>query len=234
MRRIGLIGGMSWESSIEYYRVINEEVSRRLGGLHSADCVLVSVDFDGIERYQRDGDWDAAARAIGAAAARCEAAGADFIVLCTNTMHKIVDAAAKGVGIPFLHIADATAGRVTAAGLKTIALLGTRYTMEDDFYRGRLEEEHGLRVLIPGAGDREFVHRVIYDELVVGRLEDASRAEYLRIIRALAAAGAEGVIAGCTEIGLLVSQEDCPLPLFDTARIHADEAVNRALEDQLS
>lgn len=231
MQTIGLIGGMSWESSIEYYRVVNEEVARRLGGLHSARCVLVSVDFDEIERYQQAGDWAAAAAAIARAAWQCEAAGADFIVLCTNTMHKVIDEATMDVSIPVLHIADATARRVARAGLSTVGLLGTRYTMEDDFYRGRLEAQHGITALVPDADDREIVHRIIYEELVVGRLEESSRAEYLRIISRLADAGAEAIIAGCTEIGLLITQEVCPLPLFDTARIHAEEAVAWALEE---
>ncbi|MFW5744191.1 MAG: aspartate/glutamate racemase family protein [Spirochaetota bacterium] len=231
MQTIGLIGGMSWESSIEYYRIVNAEVARRLGGLHSAECVLVSVDFDEIERYQQTGDWAAAAGAIGVAAARCEAAGADFIVLCTNTMHKVIDEATVGVSIPVLHIADATARRITHAGLSTVGLLGTRYTMEDEFYRGRLESPHGITTLVPDADDREIVHRIIYEELVLGRIKESSRAEYLRVIARLAEAGAEGIVAGCTEIGLLVTQEICPLRLFDTARIHAEEAVTRALED---
>lgn len=234
MQTIGLIGGMSWESSIEYYRIVNEEVGRRLGGLHSARCVLVSVDFDEIERYQQAGDWAAATAAIARAARQCEAAGADLIVLCTNTMHKVIDEATAGVSIPVLHIADATARRVATARLSTIGLLGTRYTMEDDFYRGRLESRHGITALVPEADDREIVHRIIYEELVVGRLEESSRAEYLRIIARLADAGAEGIVAGCTEIGLLVTQDVCPLPLFDTARIHAEEAVTRALADSAS
>ena len=231
MQTIGLIGGMSWESSIEYYRIVNEEIVRRLGGLHSARCVLVSVDFDEIERYQQAGDWAAAARAIARAAKQCEAAGADFIVLCTNTMHKVIDEATEGVSIPVLHIADATARRVSQAGLSAVGLLGTRYTMEDDFYRGRLETQHGITALVPDADDRAIVHRIIYEELVLGRLEESSRAEYLRIIARLADAGAEGIIAGCTEIGLLITEEVCPLPLFDTARVHAEEAVAWTLED---
>ncbi|MFW5745309.1 MAG: aspartate/glutamate racemase family protein, partial [Spirochaetota bacterium] len=225
MQTIGLIGGMSWESSIEYYRIVNEEVARRLGGLHSARCVLVSVDFDEIERYQQAGDWAAAAAAIARAARQCEAAGADFLVLCTNTMHKVIDEATEEVSIPVLHIADATARRVSQAGLSAVGLLGTRYTMEDDFYRGRLESQHGITTLVPDADDRAIAHRIIYEELVLGRLEESSRAEYLRIIARLADAGAEGIIAGCTEIGLLVTDEICPLPLFDTARVHAEEAV---------
>lgn len=231
MQTIGLIGGMSWESSIEYYRIVNEEVARRLGGLHSARCVLVSVDFDEIERYQQAGDWAAAAAAIARAARQCEAAGADFLVLCTNTMHKVIDEATEEVSIPVLHIADATARRVSQAGLSAVGLLGTRYTMEDDFYRGRLESQHGITTLVPDAADRAIAHRIIYEELVLGRLEESSRAEYLRIIARLADAGAEGIIAGCTEIGLLVTDEICPLPLFDTARVHAEEAVAWALED---
>jgi aspartate racemase len=229
MRTIGLIGGMSWESSLEYYRVVNEETKRRLGGLHSAPCVLVSVDFDEIERFQSSGDWAGAGAALARAAKQCEAAGAGIIVLCTNTMHKVIDSIETAVGAEVLHIADATAARVKDAGISTVALLGTRYTMEDTFYRGRLEDAHGLRVIVPGDEDRAVVHRVIYEELVLGRIEDASRGEYVRIIGDMIAAGAEGVIAGCTEIGLLVKQQDCPVPLFDTALIHAQEAVRLAL-----
>ncbi len=230
MKRIGLIGGMSWESSLEYYRIINEEIARRLGGLHSADCFLVSLDFAEIEAMQTAGDWDAAAVAIGDAAQSCRDAGADFAVLCTNTMHKILEQVCARVDIPFLHIADATGSRITAAGLQTVGLLGTRFTMEGAFYRERLESMHGLNVLIPDEPERSLIHRVIYEELVLGKIDDTSREEFRSIIGGLADGGAEGVIAGCTEIGLLVGPADSVVPLFDTTRIHAEEAVARALE----
>jgi len=231
MKRIGLIGGMSWESSLEYYRIVNQEIARRLGGMHSADCILVSVDFAQIEAMQTAGDWDAAAVAIGDAAQRCQEAGADFAVLCTNTMHKVIEQVQARVAIPFLHIADATGIRITAAGLRTVGLLGTRFTMEGDFYRERLETRHGLNVLIPEESDRRLIHRVIYEELVLGKIDDTSREEFRGIIARLAARGAEGIIAGCTEIGLLVQPADSVVPLFDTARIHAEEAVALALEN---
>lgn len=233
MKTIGLIGGMSWESSIEYYRVINQEISRRLAGagespLHSAELILVSLDFAPIEAMQAAGDWDGLAEVIAQAAQRCETAGADFLVLCTNTMHRVLPRAERSVNTPFLHIADATASRIRAAGLKHVGLLGTRFTMEGAFYRGRLEER-GLSVVTPPEKQMEIVHQIIYDELVRGIIREESRAEYRRIIAGLAEAGADSIIAGCTEIGLLVSQEDATVPLFDTARIHAEEAVARAL-----
>jgi aspartate racemase len=230
MKTIGMIGGMSWESSIEYYRIINEEVNARLGHLHSAKSVMVSVDFAGIEVLQREGRWDEATRAMIAAARSVEAGGADFLIICTNTMHKMADEVQVSIGIPLLHIADAAAGAIKAQGLHTVGLLGTRFTMQEDFYRGRLASQHGLEVLIPEPADREIVHQVIYDELVLGRIEPASKAEYLRIITDLTNAGAEGIILGCTEIGLLVHQADSHLPLFDTTRIHALAAVHFALQ----
>jgi aspartate racemase len=230
MKTIGMIGGMSWESSVEYYRIINEAVKEQLGDLHSAKSLMVSVDFAEIEVLQREGRWEEATRAMIAAARSVEAGGAEFLIICTNTMHKMADEVQRSIGIPLLHIADATAETVKARGLHRIGLLGTRFTMEEDFYRGRLEQKHGLEVLIPAPGDRDIVHRVIYDELVLGRIEPASKAEYLRIIASLAKAGAEGIILGCTEIGLLVSQADSRLPLFDTTRIHALAAVQFALQ----
>jgi aspartate racemase len=229
MKTIGLIGGMSWESSIEYYRIINEAVRERLGGLHSAQSLMFSVDFAEIEALQHQGRWDEAAREMIAAAQRLERGGADFVLLCTNTMHKLADAMQAEIGIPLLHIADATADRIAARGLATVGLLGTRFTMEEDFYRGRLVGRYGLRVLTPEAADRAIVHRVIYDELVVGDIRPASRAEFRRILAALVDQGAQGIILGCTEIGLLVQAEDSPVPLFDTTRIHALAAVERAL-----
>jgi len=229
MKTIGMIGGMSWESSLEYYRIINEAVKEQLGDLHSAKSLMYSVDFAEIEAPQREGRWQEATQAMINAAKAVEAGGADFLIICTNTMHKMVDEVQRSIAIPLLHIADATAVEIKARGLHRLGLLGTRFTMEEEFYRGRLEEKYALDVLVPDRADREIVHRVIYDELVVGRIEPASKAEYLRIIATLAHAGAEGIILGCTEIGLLVSQADCSLPLFDTTRIHALAAVQFAL-----
>jgi aspartate racemase len=230
MKTIGLVGGMSWESSVEYYRIINETIKARLGGFHSAKSVLYSVDFAEIETLQHQGEWPETAQILSRAAASLEAAGADFIVLCTNTMHKVAAEIESAVGIPLLHIADATARQVSSRGLKKIGLLGTRFTMEEDFYKGRLTQKHGLEVLVPDAADREIVHRVIYQELVVGRVEPSSRRQFVRIIERLAGEGAEGVILGCTEIGLLVKEGDSPIPLFDTTRIHAEAAVDLALK----
>ena len=229
MKTIGLIGGMSWESSLEYYRIINEEVKARLGGLHSAKCVMLSVDFAEIETLQREGRWEESGHVLADAALRLERAGAGLIILCTNTMHKVADAIEAQIHIPFLHIADAAAERIKAAGLHTIGLLGTRFTMEEDFYRTRLIEKHGLTIIIPDTAGREIVHRVIYDELVLGKVNPVSKQAYLDIIAGLVTAGAEGIILGCTEIGLLVHPEDTPVPLFDTTRIHAIAAVEAAL-----
>jgi aspartate racemase len=230
MKTIGMIGGMSWESSIEYYRIINETVKERLGDLHSAKSIMVSVDFAEIEVLQREARWEDASQVMVELARSVEAGGADFLIICTNTMHKMAEEVQRSLHIPLLHIADATAGVIKARGLKRIGLLGTRFTMEEDFYRGRLVEKHALEVLVPEKSDREIVHRVIYEELVLGRIEPASKAEYLRIIAGLEKAGAEGIILGCTEIGLLVSQVDSRLPLFDTTRIHALAAVEFALQ----
>ncbi|BBB47248.1 aspartate/glutamate racemase family protein [Pelolinea submarina] len=229
MKTIGLIGGMSWESSAEYYRLVNEGVKEKLGGLHSADCVMVSVDFDEIEVLQREARWAEAADRMVAAACALEAAGADFVLLCTNTMHKTADAIQSGISIPFIHIADPTAAQIKMAGLDTVGLLGTRFTMEEDFYTGRLIKNHGLKVLLPSKNDREIVHRVIYEELVLGILREESRAQYVRIMQDLVEQGAQGVILGCTEIGLLVSASDSTVPLFDTTRLHALAGVEAAL-----
>ena len=229
MKTIGLIGGMSWESSGEYYRLINEAVKAKLGGFHSAKCLLYSVDFADIEILQREGKWPAAARMLVSAAKSLESGGADFIVFCTNTMHKAADEIQAQTHIPFLHIADATAQRVKEAGLRKIGLLGTRFTMEEDFYKGRLAREFGLQVNVPNANEREIVHRVIYDELVLGEIRPGSKRRYLDIIGRLVNEGAEGVILGCTEIGLLVHEGDCAVPLFDTTKIHALAAVEYAL-----
>ncbi len=229
MKTIGLIGGMSWESSLEYYRLINEGVKARLGGLHSARSLMVSVDFAEIETLQRQDRWDEAAILLVGAARQLEQGGADFVVLCTNTMHKVAGAIEAAIQIPLLHIADPTAEIIRERGLRTIGLLGTRFTMEQAFYRGRLEQKFGLNVLVPGAADREEIHRVIYEELVLGIIRDHSKTQYLQIMDRLAEAGAEGIILGCTEIGLLVREGDISLPLFDTTRLHAGAAVDYAL-----
>ncbi|TVR01694.1 MAG: aspartate/glutamate racemase family protein [Spirochaetaceae bacterium] len=229
MGTIGLIGGMSWESTLEYYRLINQGVGSRLGGLHSARCLLYSVDFAEIERLQTAGDWDATATILADAAVRLERGGADFIVLCTNTMHIVADAITAAVSVPLLHIADATANAIRAAGVGTVGLLGTRFTMEQEFYLGRLRATHGLTVVIPEESDRELVHSVIYGELCRGEIRSQSRTAYVAVIDRLAASGAEAIILGCTEIGLLIRPADSPLPIFDTTRIHAEAAVERAL-----
>ena len=230
MKTIGLIGGMSWESSIEYYRIINETAKEKLGGLHSAKSLMITVNFAEIEKLQHEDRWDEAAQILIKCAQDLERGGADFIVLCTNTMHKLADQIIANVNIPFLHIADATAQKITAAGIKKIGLLGTRFTMEHDFYKGRLIQNFGLNVLIPNEADREIVHRVIYDELVQGKIVDSSREEYKRIIKSLITQGAQGIILGCTEIELLVKQEDSTAPLFPTTSIHAIAAVEYALK----
>ena len=230
MKTIGLIGGMSWESSIEYYRIINETAKEKLGGLHSAKSLMVSVDFAEIEKLQHEDRWDEAAQTLVKCAQDLERGGADFIVLCTNTMHKVADQIIAGINIPFLHIADATAEKVKTAGIKRIGLLGTRFTMEHDFYKGRLINNFGLEVLTPNEKDREIVHRVIYEELVLGKIVEDSRKEYRRIIHALIEQGAEGIILGCTEIELLVKAQDASVPLFPTSYIHAVAAVEKALQ----
>jgi len=231
VKRIGLLGGMSWESSAEYYRIINEATRDRLGGLHSADCLLRSVDFTDIEVLQRSSRWEEAGAVLAAEAASLVAAGAELIVLCTNTMHKVADAIGAAVEVPFVHIADTTADAVRAGGLQTVGLLATGYTMEQDFYVGRLRDRHGLTVLVPDEPDRRIVHSVIYDELCVGVVDDGSRHEYRRIMGALADCGAEGILLGCTEIDLLVGPQDSPVPLFDTTRLHAERAVELALAE---
>lgn len=227
MKTIGLIGGMSWESSLEYYRIINAEVKRRLGGFHSAKSVMVSVDFAEIEAMQMQGRWDDAAQLLCHTARQVERGGADCVVLCTNTMHKVAEALVAAVDIPLLHIADASAAAVHAQGLKRVGLLGTRFTMEQDFYRTRLEQ-HGLNVLIPDTDGRDTVHRIIYDELVLGIINPTSREQYQAIIQAM---NVEGIVLGCTEIGLLIKAEDSPVPIFDTTLIHAKAAVDWALGD---
>ncbi|WP_437933228.1 aspartate/glutamate racemase family protein [Sorangium sp. So ce341] len=232
MKTIGLIGGMSWESSLYYYRIINEAVKERLGGLHSAECLMFSVDFAPIEKMQSEGRWHDAGQVLADAAVRLERAGAGFIVLCTNTMHKVAGAIEERISIPLLHIADATAAEIRRRKLRRIGLLGTRFTMEQDFYRRRLVERHDVDVLVPNEAERETIHRVIYDELCLGRVDPSSRQKYLAIIKNLVAAGAEGIILGCTEIMLLIGQEDVRVPVFDTTKIHAMAAVERALGGQ--
>ena len=229
MKTIGLLSGMSWESTLVYYRAINEGVRRRLGGLHSAKIAMYSVDFEPIEKLQHAGDWDGTARILVEAARGIQAAGADFLLICTNTMHKVAPEIESAIDIPLLHIADASAEILVSAGIGTVGLLGTAFTMEQDFYTGRLASKYGLKVLIPGQQDREIIHKVIYAELCNGIIEDDSRREYLRIVDSLAAAGAQAVILGCTEIGLLLRQSDTPVRLLDTTALHAEKAVQLAL-----
>lgn len=226
MKTIGLIGGMSWESSQTYYQVINETVRDRLGGLHSARCILYSVDFAEIEILQQEGRWEEAATLLVETGRSLERAGAGCIVLCTNTMHKVAEQIEASVSIPLLHIADAAAGQICAQGIQSVGLLGTRFTMEEAFYKNRLVERYGLRVLIPPAEDRAVVHRVIYNELCLGQIQNESRKAYQRIIAGLVEQGAQGIILGCTEIGLLIRPENSPVPLFDTTLLHARMAVD--------
>lgn len=231
MKTIGLIGGMSWESTVPYYRIINESVRDALGGLHSAKIVLYSVDFHQMERLQAAGSWDEAADVLASAAMTLEVAGAELLLLCTNTMHNVAPAIEAAVGIPLLHIVDPTADAIKAAGFARVGLLGTRFTMEQDFYRDRLEALHGIEALIPGEEDRATVHRIIYDELCRGVLDDASRAAYRAVIQRLTDAGAQAIILGCTEIGMLVQSPDSSVPLFDTATLHAHAAAGWATSD---
>jgi len=228
MRTLGLLGGMSWESTLPYYRYVNERVRERLGGLHSAKLVLYSVDFAEIEHLQHIGDWDAAGRVLADAAQALERAGAQALVLCTNTMHRVLDVVEPAIRMPIIHIADATARRIRESNLSKVGLLATRFTMEQDFYRGRLEA-NGLDVLVPDADERTEIHRIIYDELCLGVIRDDSRETYRAIMANLVARGAEGLILGCTEIGLLVGASDTTVPVFDTTRIHAEDAVDWAL-----
>jgi aspartate racemase len=229
MKTIGLLGGMSWESTLGYYRAINEGVKISLGGLHSAKIVMYSVDFQPIEHLQHAGDWKGAAKILSEAAKNIQAAGADFLLICTNTMHKVAPEIEKAIQIPILHIADATAEVLVKEGIKSVGLLGTAFTMEQAFYKGRLSQNYGLEVLVPNQHDREIIHNVIYQELCLGKIESDSKAEYLRIIDSLAAQGAETVILGCTEIGLLVNQADTRVRLLDTTAIHAEKAVEYAI-----
>ncbi|EPJ5577381.1 TPA: aspartate/glutamate racemase [Citrobacter freundii] len=225
MKTIGLLGGMSWESTIPYYRLINEGIKQQLGGLHSASLLLHSVDFHEIEACQSRGEWDKAGDILAQAAIGLQQAGAEGIVLCTNTMHKVAEAIESRCSLPFLHIADATGRVISAQGMRRVALLGTRYTMEQDFYRGRLEQQFAIESLVPEADVRAKINQIIFDELCLGRFTDASRQFYVEVIEDLASQGAEGVIFGCTEIGLLVPVERSPIPVFDTTAIHAADAV---------
>ncbi|MCG5252403.1 aspartate/glutamate racemase family protein [Brevibacillus agri] len=230
MKTIGLIGGMSWESSLVYYRLLNETVKEKLGGLHSAKTILYSVDFAEIEEMQREGRWAEAGERMAQAAQGLEAAGAELIVLCTNTMHKLAPAIEAATPLPFLHIADATAEAIRQQGLQRVALLATRFTMEEDFYTGRLRDKYGLQVLLPNEQERGIVHEIIYRELCVGVIREESRQAYTAIINRLIGQGAEAVILGCTEIGLLIGADDCAVPVFDTTHIHARAAVEASLQ----
>ena len=229
MKTIGLLGGMSWESTIPYYRQINQHIKQQLGGLHSAKIILYSVDFADIEALQRSGDWDKAGELLAEAAVKLQSAGADCLVLCTNTMHKVAAVIETAVTIPLLHIADATAEAIQLAGLNKVALLGTRFTMEQDFYKKRLTESYGLEVLVPDEESRALVHQVIYQELCLGVVKPDSRLQYQQIMADLVVQGAEAIILGCTEIALLVSAEDCAVPLFDTTALHAQKAADWSL-----
>ena len=224
LKTIGLIGGMSWESTVTYYKIINETVKERLGGLHSAKCILYSVDFQEIEECQANGNWEKSGEILGEAAYNLEKAGADFIVICTNTMHKVVNQIKEKISIPILHIAEMTAEKILEKGLKNIALLGTKYTMEQDFYKSKLIEK-GINVIIPDKNDIEIINKVIYDELCLGIINSNSKKKFLEIVDKLRNKGAEGIILGCTEIGLLIKNEDTDVPLFDTAIIHAEQAA---------
>ena len=224
-----MIGGMSWESSLEYYRILNEQIKQKLGGLHSAQCLMYSVDFGPIAELQHDNDWEELSRIMVETGQRLEKGGADFIIICTNTMHKMAKEFGAGISIPLIHIADATAEEIKRQGLNTVALLGTRFTMEQDFYKGRLAEKHGLKVLTPDDTDMDTIHRIIYKELCLGTILKDSKTEYLRIIEKLIDQGAEGIILGCTEIPLLVKQKDVSVPILDTTQLHAEAAVEFAI-----
>lgn len=230
MKTIGLIGGMSWESSAEYYKIINETVKEKLGGLHSAKLLLYSVDFEEIEKLQHTGEWKRATEFMVDAAQRVERGGADFVIICTNTMHKMADDVQSCIGIPLLHIADAVAAKITAQGLQRVGLLGTQFTMEEEFYKQRLKEKVGVDVVIPEEDERAVVHKIIYNELCLGEIKESSRKKMKKIIENLISEGAEGIILGCTEIPLLIKQKDSPVPIFDTTLIHAQAAVELALQ----
>ena len=229
MKTIGLLGGMCWESTLAYYRMINEGVNRVLGGLHSAKIIIYSVDFDSIERLQRAGNWKEIAKILSEAAKNIQKADADFLLICANTTHKIAQEIEASIQIPLIHIADATAEVLIQEGIKTVGLIGTAYTMEQDFYKGRLSDKYGLKVLVPDEGNRKIIHETIYKELIFGKIVPDSKAEFLRIIDSLALSGEEGVILGCTEVGMLVNQSDTKIKLFDTTAIHAKKAVEYAI-----
>jgi aspartate racemase len=230
MKIIGLLGGMSWESSLVYYKIVNEKVKEKLGGHHSCECVMYSVDFDIIKKLQFEGNWDELTRIMIAAAKKIESGGAEMLTICTNTMHKMVPDIEKSISIPIVHIADATAEVIKSKKIKKVALLGTRFTMEQDFYKGRLIEKHGIDVVIPEGNDLEQVHSIIYNELVLGEIKPSSKEIYKHIIKRLIERGAEGIILGCTEIPLLIQQNDCSVPVFDTTQIHAEKTVEFALK----
>jgi aspartate racemase len=230
MKTIGLIGGMSWESSLEYYRILNEKVKKELGGLHSAKTILYSVDFEEIKNLQHEGEWDKLTEIMIGAAKSLEKAGAEMIVICTNTMHKMAPEVENNINLPLLHIADATAQSIKNLKLKKVGLLGTKFTMEQEFYKNRLIEKHNIDVVVPNDEDRDLVHKIIYNELCLGKIKDSSKQEYIRIINNLIKDGAEGVILGCTEIPLLIKQEDVAIPIFDTTTIHAEIAVMEAIK----
>ena len=230
MKTIGLIGGMSWESSLEYYRIINEQVKEKLGGHHSAKSLMYSLDFDLIEKLQQQEKWDELTSIMIKAAQGLEKGGADFVLICTNTMHKMAEDVQDNINIPLLHIADTTAERIKEKDLKKIGLLGTNFTMEEDFYKGRLTNKHGLEIIVPKKEDRQIIHQIIYQELCLGQIKPSSKDQYIEIINKLVDSGAEAVILGCTEIPLLVQQEDVNIPLFDTTSIHAETAVEFALK----
>jgi aspartate racemase len=229
MKTIGILGGMSWQSTELYYRWINQGIQKKLGGLHSARIAMVSVDFQEIEELQHSGRWEDAGKILARAARQIEAAGADFLLIATNTMHKVVPQIESEINIPILHIADATARNIIARNMKTVGLLGTNFTMEEDFYKGRLTEKHGLEIIVPSKADREIIDRIIYEELCLGKIKAESRQTYLQIMKQMRKEGAEGIIEGCTEIAMLVRQEHTDIPLFDTTAIHAQEAVNMAV-----
>jgi len=230
MKTIGMIGGMSWESSLEYYRVVNQTIKEKLGGFHSAKCILYSVNFDEVEKLQHQGDWESLTRLMIDAAHRVKKAGADFLVICTNTMHKMADEVQDAIRIPLLHIADVTAAAIRANGQTRMGLLGTRFTMEQDFYKGRLKQKHGIDVLIPDDKERQVIHDILYNELCLGDIKKLSREKFKDIIQGLVGRGAQGVILGCTEIPLIVSQKDYEIPLYDTTTLHAKAAVEFALQ----
>lgn len=230
MKTIGLLGGMSWESTAGYYKAINEGIKDSLGGLHSAKIAMYSVDFDPIEKLQHEGNWEETAKILSSAAKNIEFAGADFLLICTNTMHKVAPIIEKSINIPILHIADSTAEVLLENGIKTVGLLGTAFTMEQDFYKGRLEDKYSLDVLTPNKEDRKIIHDIIYKELCLGVINEDSKKEYLRIIKTLSDSGAQAVILGCTEIGMLVSQKDTEVILLDTTSIHAKKAVEYSLK----